>query len=150
VPRTVVDATAPAPRPLSQQERAFRVMIRNAMWRRVELVARDDLDGLGALEARDADRFDPPREVVMTREAWDAAIEAYYAEHDSVGTVGDARAPDLFLIAHGAAGRRGWPVRQTLADPAGHHDWVIEAVVDADASDELGELVLTTTAMRQL
>jgi hypothetical protein len=150
VPRTVVDATAPAPRPLSQQERAFRVMIRNAMWRRVELVARDDLDGLGALEARDADRFDPPREVVMTREAWDAAIEAYYAEHDSVGTVGDARGPDLFMIEHGAAGRRGWRDRLTLADPAAHHDWVIEAVVDADASDELGELVLTTTAMRQL
>ncbi len=35
-----------------------------------------------------------------------------------------------------------------LADPAGHHDWVIEAEVDRDASDELGELVLTTTAMR--
>jgi hypothetical protein len=46
-------------------------------------------------------------------------------------------------------GRR-WPVRQTLADPAGHHDWVIEAEVDAEASDELGELVLTTTAMRRL
>ena len=27
-----------------------RVMVRNAMWRRVELVARDDVDGLAALE----------------------------------------------------------------------------------------------------
>jgi hypothetical protein len=41
-------------------------------------------------------------------------------------------------------------VRQTLADPAAHHDWVIEAEVDVEASDELGELVLTTTAMRRL
>ena len=47
------------------------------------------------------------------------------------------------------AGRR-WPVRQTLADPAGHRDWVIEAEVDVDASDELGELVLTSTSMRRL
>jgi hypothetical protein len=147
VPRTLVDASAPPPRPLSQQDRAFRVMIRNAMWRRVELVARDDVPGLAALEEADAARVDPPREVVMTRDAWDAAIEDYYAEHDSLGTSGDARGPDLFVVEK--TGRR-WPVRQTLADPAGHHDWVIEAEVDAEASDELGELVLATTAMRRL
>ena len=136
-----------APAACRQQERAFRVMIRNAMWRRVELVARDDLDGLASLEETDAARVDPPREVVMTRQAWDAAIGDYYAEHDSVGTDSDARGPDLFVVER--TGRR-WPVRQTLADPAGHHDWVIEAEVDVDASDALGELVLTTTAMRRL
>ncbi|HEX2895216.1 MAG TPA: DUF3516 domain-containing protein, partial [Marmoricola sp.] len=156
-PHTLDAAAPPPPRPLSQQERAFRVMIRNAMWRRVQLVARDDLDGLAAMEAADAERFDPPREVVMTREAWDEAIEEYYAEHDVVGTDADARGPDLISIERGPGqasaaerGGRRWSVRQTLADPAGHHDWVIEAEVDADASDELGELVLTTTAMRQL
>jgi hypothetical protein len=150
-PRTL-DAAAPPPRPLSQQDRAFRVMIRNAMWRRVQLVARDDLDGLAALEDTDAARHDPPRDVVMTREAWDAAIEEYYAEHDVVGTDADARGPDLFVVERAAeAGRSGhWLARQTLADPAGHHDWVIEAEVDVSASDELGELVLTTTAMRRL
>ena len=122
-------------------------MIRNAMWRRVQLVAGDDLEALAALEESDATRLEPPRDVVMTRTAWDAAIEDYYAEHGSVGTDGDARGPDLFALER--AGRR-WPVRQTLADPAGHHDWVIEAEVDVDASDALGELVLTTTAMRRL
>jgi hypothetical protein len=146
-PRTLVDATAPPPRPLSQQERAFRVMIRNAMWRRVHLMAGDDLDGLAALEAADAARTDPPREVVVTREGWDLALEEYFAEHDSVGTDADARGPDLFAVER--AGRR-WRARQTLADPAGHHDWVVEAEVDLDASDELGELVLTTTAVRRL
>jgi hypothetical protein len=148
VPRTLTDGAAPPPaRPLSSQERAFRVMIRNAMWRRVELVARDDVDGLAALEATDAERVDPPREVVMTRTAWDVAIGDYYAEHDEVVTGSDARGPDLFVLEH--AGRR-WPVRQTLADPAGHHDWVIDAEVDVDASDALGELVISTTAMRRL
>jgi hypothetical protein len=146
-PHTLDAAAPPPPRPLSQQERAFRVMIRNAMWRRVELVARDDLGGLALLEESDAARLDPPREVVMTREVWDAAIEDYFAEHDTVGTDADARGPDLFVLER--TGRR-WPVRQTLADPADHHDWVIEAEVDVDASDELGELVLTTTAMRRL
>ena len=145
-PRTTAEAPPP-PRPLSAQERAFRVMIRNAMWRRVELVARDDMRGLAALEAADAARFDPPREIVMTEEAWDAAIEDYYAEHKSVGIDADARGPDHFVLTR--EGRR-WPVRQTITDPAGHHDWVIEAEVDTDASDDLGELVLTTTAMRRL
>ena len=41
-------------------------------------------------------------------------------------------------------------MRQTIADPAGHRDWVIEAEVDLDASDEVGELVISTTAMRRL
>jgi hypothetical protein len=41
-------------------------------------------------------------------------------------------------------------VRQTLADPAGDKDWVIEAVVDLDATDEAGELVLAAADLRSL
>jgi hypothetical protein len=149
----------PPPRPVSQQDRAFRVMVRNAMFRRVELVARDDLDGLMALERAAADRTDPAREVVMTRSAWDAALEDYYAEHDRVGTGADARGPKLLAVepvsgAPAGAGEdevaRLWRVRQTLEDPEGHHDWVIDAVADLDASDAAGELVLATVAMHQL
>lgn len=137
----------PSPRPISKQDRAFRVMIRNAMFRRVELVARDDLDGLMALERAAADRTDPPGEVVMTRSVWDQAIEDYYAEHDEVRLDGDARGPELLAVA---AQGRTWKVTQTIHDPEGNHDWVIEADVDLDASDEAGELVLRTTAMRPL
>ncbi|MDI6912431.1 DEAD/DEAH box helicase [Nocardioides sp.] len=137
----------PSPRPISKQDRAFRVMVRNAMFRRVELVARDDLDGLVALERAAADRTDPPGEVVMTRSAWDAAIEDYYAEHDEVRLDSDARGPDLLAITPST---RTWQVVQTIHDPADHHDWVIEAEADLDASDEAGELVLHTLAMRRL
>jgi hypothetical protein len=148
----------PNPRPISRQDRAFRVMVRNAMFRRVELVARDDLDGLMALERAAADRTDPPRDVVMTRSVWDAAIEAYFAEHDTLHTAGDARGPSMLQVEaetgppagleEGSA--RLWRVRQTIADPEGHHDWVIDAIADLDASDEAGELVLATTAMHRL
>jgi superfamily II RNA helicase len=137
----------PPPRPISAQERPFRVMVRNAMFRRVELAARDDVDGLVGLERSAADRTDPPLEVEMTRSAWDAALEDYYAEHRSISTAADARGPDLLRIE--VDGRR-WNVRQTLDDPAGHRDWVIDARVDLDASDEAGELVLLTTAMHRL
>lgn len=151
-----------SPRPISKQDRAFRVMVRNAMWRRVDLVARDDLDGLMALERAAADRTDPPREVVMTRSTWDAAIEDYYAQHDTVLTDADARGPDLLRIEPATGEPAGvpvsdedvsarlWRVTQTIADPAGDRDWVIEALADLDASDEAGELVLATTALRCL
>jgi len=137
----------PPPRPISAQERPFRVMVRNAMFRRVELAARDDVDGLVRLERAAADRTDPPLEVEMTRSAWDSALEEYYTEHDSISTGADARGPDLLRIE--VDGRR-WNVRQSLDDPAGHRDWVIDARVDLDASDEAGELVLLTTAMHRL
>ena len=155
-----------APRPLSQQERPFRVMVRNAVWRRVELAARDDVAGLAALEAEHAGRPDPSRTVLVGRDAWDAALEDYYAEHDRIGTAADARGPSLFdvepvtgpapgldrVAAPDLVGTdvRLWEVRQTLADPEGHHDWVVECVVDLDASDAVGEAVVLTTAVRRL
>jgi superfamily II RNA helicase len=149
----------PPPRPISAQERAFRVMVRNAMFRRVEMVARDDLDGLMQLERAAADRTDPAREVAMTRSRWDQAIEDYYAEHDTLETGSDARGPKLLLIEPATGEPVGapedtvarlWRVRQVLDDPEGHHDWVIDAVADLDASDEAGELVLATVAMHRL
>ena len=150
---TSAHAPPPPPRPLSQQGRAFEVMVRNAMFRRVELVARDDLDGLMALERAAADRTEPPREVLMTRSAWDEAIEAYYSDHDSVDMGPDARAPQLLVREPGTddeTGARVLRVRQTVHDPEGHHDWVVEAVADLDATDAVGELVMPTVAFRRL
>ncbi|QBX57018.1 DUF3516 domain-containing protein [Nocardioides seonyuensis] len=150
----------PPPRPLSRQPRAFAVMIRNAMWARVALVARDDLDGLVRLERAAADLVDPPRSVVMGRSAWDSALEDYYTEHDRLVVDADAHGPDLLVVGEeridSPAGAdedvtsRVREVRQTLHDPEGHHDWVIDAVVDCDASDEAGALVLASVAMRRL
>ncbi|QIK76435.1 DEAD/DEAH box helicase [Nocardioides piscis] len=158
--RIVAHEPPPPPRPLSRQGRVFEVMIRNAMWARVDLVVRDDLDGLLRLERAAADRLDPPRAVVMGRSVWDAAIEAYYDEHDSVLTDADARGPSMLDIGDERVGlpvggeedetARVRDVRQTIHDPEGHHDWVIEAVVDCDATDEYGALVLATAAMRRL
>jgi hypothetical protein len=121
--------------------------VRNAVFRRVELAARDDVPALAALERAAAERTATPSELPMTREAWDRALEAYYAEHDRIGTGPDARGPDLF---HVEADGRSWLVRQTLDDPAGHRDWVVEARVDLDATDDAGEAVVLTTALRRL
>ncbi|HCB02756.1 MAG TPA: DUF3516 domain-containing protein, partial [Nocardioides bacterium] len=140
-------APPPPPRPISAQERPFRVMVRNALWRRVELVARDDVDALAALEVANAELVAPPLEVAMSWAEWDAGLEGYYADHDEVRLDADARGPALLSIE--ATGRE-WSVRQTLHDPAGDHDWVIEARVFLDASDTAGEAVVLATALRRL
>jgi hypothetical protein len=125
-------------------------MIRRAMWRRVELAARDDINALYAVERVSAALTEPPGSVVMDAAAWDAALGDYWAEHDEVVLDADARGPAYLSIEPHPDGGRRWAVRQTIADPAGDRDWVIEADVDLDASDAVGELVLTTTALRRL
>ncbi|MBK8468356.1 MAG: DUF3516 domain-containing protein [Actinomycetales bacterium] len=150
--RSHAAAAPPPPRPLTANEPGFRTMIRRALWRRVELAARDDVAGLYAAELAAAARTDPPGRVLMDAAAWDGALGDYYDDHDEIGLDADARGPANLVVGPDPdpeAGRR-WVVRQTLADPAGDGDWVIEAQVDLDASDDLGELVMLCTAMRRL
>ncbi|CAN5420406.1 DEAD/DEAH box helicase [soil metagenome] len=145
--RVAAGDTAKIARPITGNERAFRVMVRNAMWRRVELAARDQWRVLAELEQSVAALTEPPRDVVMGEQDWDAALDAYFAEHDTIETDSDARGPALLHIEQ--VGRQ-WQVRQTLADPAGDRDWLIEATCDLDASDQVGEPVLVATAMRRM
>lgn len=149
-PRDVTEHVPPAaPRPLSRQERAFGVMVRNAMFRRVELIARDAVDALAALDAAAAERLE--ERPIMDAPVWDAALEAYYADHDRVDLGPDARGPRLLTTAERVEdGRRLLDVRQTVLDPEGHLDWVVDAVADLDATDREGELVLQAVALRRL
>ncbi|MGY1749411.1 DEAD/DEAH box helicase [Modestobacter sp. SYSU DS0511] len=118
------------PRPLTGNERAFTAMVRNLLFRRVELWARRRWYDLGELDSAagwDADR-------------WGEVVQAYFAEHDEVGTGADARGPGLLIIDKDEP--RLWRVRQIVDDPAGDHDWGFDAEVDLDASDEEGVVVL--------
>jgi hypothetical protein len=152
-------------RPVTGNERAFRVMVRNAMFRRVELAARDQWRGLHELDVSVAGLVQPPRQPVLSLQDWDDALGAYFADHDEIGTDADARGPALLTVEATQAPPPGlaptpdqsegsavpvWNVRQTLADPAGDHDWVVEARCDLPASDEIGEPMLLVTALRRL
>ncbi len=123
------EVRAAPPRPLTANERAFTAMVRNALFRRVQLFARERWDELGELDSAAG----------WTAQRWAEAGEAYFTEHESVGTGADARGPALLVFD-----RRPdiWRVRQILDDPAGDHDWGFEAEVDLGASDESGSLVL--------
>ena len=82
-----------------------------------------------------------------TPRRWEDALEAYFDEHDEIGTGSDARGPALLMIDQQPG---QWAVRQIFDDPAGDHDWGISAVVDLDASDEAGSAVLRITDVGQL
>jgi hypothetical protein len=137
-----VPVAAPAPvderpPPVTANARAFRVLVRNALFRRVELAALRRYHDLGELDAGSG----------WDAEAWSAALAEYFAEHDQIGTGPDARGPALLMIDE-QPGK--WTVRQVLDDPAGDHDWGISAEVDLAASDEAGTAVVSVTAVDQL
>ncbi|RMI30176.1 DEAD/DEAH box helicase [Nocardia stercoris] len=116
-------------RPITANERSFRVLVRNAMFRRVELAATRRWAALDEL----GDELD-----------WEAELAAYFAEYGTIGTGPDARGPQLFQVTT----RPGfWQVRQVLADPAGDHGWSVDAVVDLSESDAAGEVVFDDIAV---
>src|SRR5919205_3087165 len=86
-PLDVAVAVPARPRPVTGNERAFTAMVRNALFRRVELWARRRWAELGDLDGGsgwDADR-------------WAEVGEAYFAEHDELLTGADARGPALLI-----------------------------------------------------
>jgi hypothetical protein len=122
------------PPPVTANPRAFRVLVRNALFRRVELAALRRYDELGELDTGTG----------WDAGAWAGALEPYFAEHDEIGTGADARGPSLLIIDEH---RDHWSVRQILDDPAADHDWGISARVDLAASDEAGAAVLRVTGV---
>ena len=142
VERASAGEPPPPPRPVTGNARAFTVMIRNAMFQRVRLAARDDFAGLGELEAATAALTDPPGRPSMTADDWEAALGAYWEEHETMGTGPEARSPQLLIVDRSEPGV--WGLRQIVDDPEGNHDFAIVATVDLDASDAVGEPVIRT------
>ena len=118
-------SAAAAPPPVTSNTRAFKVMVRNAAFRRVELAARRDAAGLAEGELPGG----------LDAAGWSSALERYFSVHASIGTGTDARAAAWFDLAE-LAGR--WQVRQAIDDPEGWHDSAIVAEIDLAASDEIG------------
>ena len=125
------------PKTLTSNTRAFRVLVRNALFRRVTLAALRKYDELGELDGADG----------WTARDWAEALDAYFELHDDIGTGPDARGPAMLILGEGP---REWTVRQIFDDPAGDHDWGISATVDLAASDDAGAAVVHVTDVGQL
>lgn len=117
---------ADIPRPISANPRAFRVMVRNAMFRRIDLASRRQWNELENLE----DGIDAAE--------WEEQLLPYFEEYATIGTGPSARGPALFQVTEEG---EFWRVRQVLEDPEGDHGWALLAVVDIPESDAAGEIV---------
>ena len=125
----------PAPPSVVANHRAFTVLVRNELFRRVQLAALQRDDELVEL--------DPDV-------SWPAVLDEYFAEHDAMGVGGPARSPRLCEIDESDAASGTWRVEQTIDDPEGDHDWRIRAVVDLEESAEVGAAVVRVTEVVRL
>jgi hypothetical protein len=122
------------PPPVTANRRAFTILVRNALFLRVELAAAQQWSELEELDA----------EAGWAAERWRDALRPYFEEYDSIGIGPGSRSAALVIIDEQP---ERWDVQQVLDDPAGDHDWRIRAVVDLRASDEIGEPALTVTSV---
>jgi len=136
---------------ITTNERSFRRLVRNAMFRLVELAAQEKYEALAA--ASGAPEWDA--------DAWEDALDPLFVEQgdDAIGFDASARAASLLTIwtpgaelppgtsrmlehSPAACPPDTWIARQVLDDYDKHHDWSITAVIDLPASDESGAVAL--------
>ena len=130
----------------------FRVAVRREMFRRVELMALDDVEGLGRLDASSG----------WSEDRWDEALGRYWDEYDWVGTDQAAHStslapldesPDATALAAAGvserlieglerSGRKVWLATQVIEDPDGDHDWRLVALVDLAECDKADKAVV--------
>ncbi|GLZ39539.1 DEAD/DEAH box helicase [Actinokineospora sp. NBRC 105648] len=129
-----IDDVPPA---VTSNPRAFRVLVRNALFQRVQLAARRAYHDLGVLDGDSG----------WDAGAWEDALEPYFAMHSQIGMGPDARGPALLTIEQES---ERWLARQVFEDPAGDHDWGFTAEIDLSASDEAGTAVVYITSVGEL
>lgn len=134
---TAGDALVDRPPPaLTSNRRAFTVLVRNALFQRVEHIGTRQWQELEALDGEDG----------WTAQRWFDALVPYFDQHGTIGIGADARNPALLLVDEHPVDHPGhWSVRQILHDPADDHDWRIAALIDLAASDAEGRAVIHIT-----
>ncbi|QPK81777.1 DUF3516 domain-containing protein [Schaalia sp. ZJ405] len=131
----------------SANRHAFRTAIRNSMFRRIELMSRDDVEGLA--------RIDNGSEWTLDR--WDHTLARFWAEHEWIRTDQEARSAryvsinehpsreDVLLegadtgqadVVDEAPEGSYWLVTQTIVDSDDALDWRMSALVDVAASND--------------
>ena len=127
------------PEDITKNERAFTVLVRNAVWRVVQALARRDAERAAHLLAID---LRPDEENPLA-----APLAGYFAEHELMFTDPGARSPRLLTIERRA---ERWSIQQILSDPADHHDWQLALEVDLGASREAHAAVFSFVGFGQV
>lgn len=126
---------------LFTNERAARIMIRNAVWRFVQLLARRDytraasaLNDLGSVEHGVTNQAWPPH--VLEKH-----LLPYYEQYPELLITADARSPSRLMMGPWTGVTSD--VRQVLTDPEEHLEWSALFQLHLDASRAAGRPVLT-------
>ena len=115
-----------------EDRRGLTVLVRNAMFRRVQLMDLDKPDELGALD----------KDWGYGVHEWEDTLDDYYDEHEYVNIDAKARSGELFILDESKENsEHAWKVRQIINDSDGDHDWAITGTVDLDATQSSGEVV---------
>lgn len=128
-----VNLAAPgAKQAVVEDRRGLTVLVRNAMFRRVQLMDLDKPDELGALD----------KDWGYGVHEWEDTLDDYYDEHEYVNIDAKARSGELFILDESKENsEHSWKVRQIIDDSDGDHDWAITGTVDLDTTQSSGEVV---------
>jgi superfamily II RNA helicase len=137
---------APAPavreeeRDITRDERAFVVLLRNAIFQVVRALAKKEWSLAAQLLAESS-----ATPVVSPAADWpasrlEAALGPFFAEHASIRTDPSARSPSNTRLTKTNGAR--WKVSQILCDAEDANDWQIEGYVDIDRSRAEGRPVI--------
>ncbi len=115
-----------------RDRRGMELMVRNALFTRVKLIAADKADALGALD----------EDWGYGARKWGQVLDAFYDAHADARIDADARSKQYVLLDTAREEvDHTWHVRQIVLDTEGDCDFCIDADVDLDASQEEGEVV---------
>ncbi|MDO4437329.1 MAG: DUF3516 domain-containing protein [Coriobacteriaceae bacterium] len=124
---------APGAAPLKRSDtvvadrRGMTLMVRNALFQRVRLAARDRAGDLGALD----------EDWGFGEFRWSRVLDAFYDAHEDLLTDGDARSAAFLKIDEAdELTDHVWHVHQVFHDSDGDHDFGIMADVDLDATQD--------------
>ena len=115
---------------ITRHERAFTVMVRNEVFRWIQLRAREDYSTLSEVAEG---------ELADAREL-EVAFAPYWDDFTSVSVDPPARSGQWFVPGDRATDT--WAVQQIVLDPEGFAEWRLVGEVDLAASREAGEAVV--------
>ena len=153
-----------APRDVTQNERAFAVMVRNEAFRWVQLLDRRNTEELTRVSdpdhASDLERAPSP---LRSGEQIGQMVDSFWKIYDDVATGPDARSPELFQLGERAGsdaefaaqtaadeGDETVAVRQVIVDPENNRDYALTGWVDLGRSRQLGRAVLVFDRLGQI
>ena len=129
-----MDEAAPAaPEAVVIDRRGLTVLVRNAFFQRVRLLAAQNAEALAELDG----------EWGYGLRRWRQVIEAYFEAHEEVLLDADARSTSYFFLDESDEKEAHvWHVRQVIRDEEDDRDFQILADVDLDATQDGGDVVL--------